>query len=139
MLALYGTLGLAWAALFVWLYRDDPGSHPACNAAERELISPQSGPHAPREEPSGGARSFFFAALTSPELWLISAMGIAVNVGWVFLVTWLPRYLVARHGSALAAYVESPEVLAGTLTALTGLGGMIGSIMGGTAAEAYGI
>src|SRR5438876_9634874 len=73
VLALYGTLGLAWAALFVWLYRDDPGSHPACNAAERELISPQSGPHAPREEPSGGARSFFFAALTSPELWLISA------------------------------------------------------------------
>src|SRR5438876_240365 len=149
VLALYGTLGLAWAALFVWLYRDDPANHPACNAAERELISPQSGPghprsgSAPREEPSGGARSFFFAALTSPELWLISAMGIAVNVGWVFLVTWLPRYLVARHGSALAAYVESPEVLAGTLTALTGLGGMIGSIAGGAAADyfvaAYGL
>ncbi len=143
VLALYGSLGLVWAALFLWLYRDDPAGHPWCNAAERELIGSDRSPghspsgSAPREEPGRLERSFLLSALTSPDLWLISAMGIAVNIGWVFLVTWLPRYLVARHGSALAAYVDSPEVLAGTLTALTGLGGMIGSIAGGAAADYF--
>ena len=47
------------------------------------------------------------AALTSPDLWLISIMGVAVNVGWVFLVTWLPRFLIARHGAELEAQVKA--------------------------------
>jgi ACS family glucarate transporter-like MFS transporter len=135
VLGLYGALGLAWAAMFVWLYRDSPTIHPWCNAAERELIG-----HTATPTPQALTRAsqpFLLAALTSPNLCLISAMGIAVNIGWVFLVTWLPRYLVARHGSALATFVDSPEVLAGTLTALTGLGGMIGSITGGAAADYF--
>lgn len=133
VLALYGSLGLGLAALFVWLYRDDPSEHPWCNAAESALLGRES---ANKNKPRlDGA--FLAAAVTSPELWLISAMGIAVNIGWVFLVTWLPRYLVARHSAALAAIADSPEVLAGTLTALTGLGGMIGSIAGGAAADGF--
>jgi ACS family glucarate transporter-like MFS transporter len=141
VLALYGALGLVWAAIFLWLYRDNPAGHPWCNVAERELIGHEPG--STRHPAPRVSQPFALAALTSFNLWLISAMGIAVNIGWVFLVTWLPRYLVTRHGAALAAYVDSPEVLAGTLTALTGLGGMIGSIAGGAAADyfvaAYGL
>ena len=64
-------------------------------------------------------------------------MGIAVNVGWVFLVTWLPRFLIARHGPALEAYGANPEVFTGILTALAGFGGMVGSIVGGMAADRF--
>lgn len=135
VLASYGALGLVWAMFFLWLYRDRPANHPWCNAAERELIGHAEYPTAQKIE--RGHRSLTIDPLGIVNLCLISAMGIAVNIGWVFLVTWLPRYLVARHGSALAAYVDSPEVLAGTLTALTGLGGMIGSIAGGAAADYF--
>src|SRR5205807_7836040 len=126
VLTLYGLLGLGLAALFAWLFRDQPSTHPLCNAAERALIGHEPAIQNKRRLDA----SFLVAAVTSPELWLISAMGIAVNIGWVFLVTWLPRFLVARHSVALTAIADSPEVLAGTLTALTGLGGMIGSIAG---------
>ncbi len=135
VLALYGALGLVWAVIFLWLYRDKPAGHPWCNAAERELIGHAEQPAAQNNQ-RGGHR-FAIDPRGIVNLCLISAMGIAVNVGWVFLVTWLPRYLVSQHGSALAAYVDSPEVLAGTLTALSGLGGMIGSIAGGAAADHF--
>jgi ACS family glucarate transporter-like MFS transporter len=135
VLAVYGALGLVWAAIFLWLYRDDPAGHPWCNAAERDLISHAERP--PAQSNERGGQSFAIDPFGIVNLCLISAMGIAVNVGWVFLVTWLPRYLVSRHGSALTAYVDSPEILAGTLTALTGLGGMIGSIAGGAAADYF--
>jgi MFS transporter, ACS family, glucarate transporter len=135
VLALYGGLGLLWAVLFVVLYREDPKSHRWCNAAEREFIGDASRSTQPQSQ--GRGTSFALAALLSPNLWLISAMGTAVNVGWVFLVTWLPRYLVAQHGAALAEYSTAPETIAGALTALTGLGGMIGSVVGGVAADYF--
>jgi nitrate/nitrite transporter NarK len=129
----YGVLGLIWVVAFLWLYRDDPASHPRCNAGERELIG-----HAPAPaRRSSDAEQLFWGVLQSKEVWLISLMGIAVNVGWVFLVTWLPRFLIARHGDELARYVESTEVLAGVLTAVTGLGGMLGSFTGGTATDRF--
>src|SRR5947209_10248924 len=34
---LFGTLGIAWSALWYWYYRDTPAEHPSVNAAEREL------------------------------------------------------------------------------------------------------
>lgn len=133
VLAGYGILGLIWSVLFVWLYRDDAQQHPWCNAAERELIG-----HVPEtKRAAGGGLRLALSVLLSPEVWLISIMGIAVNVGWVFLVTWLPRFLIAQHGSELARYVSSTETLAGILTAVVGLGGMLGSLTGGMAADRF--
>ena len=43
--SLYGVLGLVWVAVFVWLYRDSPCTHPWCNEAEAELIAPATGLH----------------------------------------------------------------------------------------------
>lgn len=37
------------------------------------------------------------AILTSRSLWLLSIAQFGTNVGWVFLVTWLPRYLLEVH------------------------------------------
>ena len=38
VLPAFGILGIAWAALWYWYYRDTPAEHPSVNAAERELI-----------------------------------------------------------------------------------------------------
>ncbi len=134
VLAFYGALGLVWAAVFVWLYRDSPAAHAWCNESELKLIGDDRlPPHAPARP----KKHLALAILASPNVWLISIMGIAVNVGWVFLVTWLPVYLMARHRAELSAVVDNPEVLAGGLTALTGLGGIIGSLVGGAAADRF--
>jgi ACS family glucarate transporter-like MFS transporter len=133
VLAAYGSLGLVWAALFVWLYRDQPSTHPWCNPAERDLI----GHTPPSAKQATSPLALVLGVLLSPDVWLISIMGISVNIGWVFLVTWLPRYLITRHGSELAQYVSSPEVFAGTLTAVAGLGAMLGGLSGGAAADRF--
>ena len=133
VLALYGALGLVWAGLFIWLYRDSPAAHPWCNDAERQII----GDNQKLAHSTAHPGRLALAVLGSPDLWLISAMGIAVNVGWVFLVTWLPVYLMSRHRAELEAVTENPEILAGGLTALVGLGGIIGCLVGGAAADRF--
>jgi len=61
--------------------------------------------------------------LTSRNMWLLCAINFLVNVGWIFLATWLPTYLKEEH--------TAPLWLAGILTALTGLAGMCGGLSGG--------
>ena len=133
VLALYGCLGLIWSALFIWLYRDTALAHPWCNAAERDLI----GHTPPPPKQSGDGLQLALGILTSPEVWLISIMSVAVNVGWIFLVTWLPHYLSAKHGSELSQYFDSTQVFAGTLTAIAGFGAMLGGLAGGAAADRF--
>lgn len=136
----YGLLGIIWAIFFIWLYRDSPNQHPHCNNAERTLIGyapPAAKPTASGMNQATSALRMTGDILTSPEVWLISILGIAVNVGWVFLVTWVPRFLVTRHASELSLIYKQPEVVAGFLTAAIGLGGMVGSITGGTAADYF--
>ena len=58
-----------------------------------------------------------------------------INVGWVFLVTWLPLYLVETYGDYLQANIGDRQVVSGLMTALTGLAGMVGNILGGLATD----
>ena len=37
---LFGVLGVVWAVLFYWWYRDHPRDNPSLNAAERQLLAP---------------------------------------------------------------------------------------------------
>src|SRR5215468_8657654 len=39
----FGAVGVAWAAVWFWYYRDTPGEHASVNAAERDLISKSLG------------------------------------------------------------------------------------------------
>jgi nitrate/nitrite transporter NarK len=92
----YGVLGLAVAAAFWFVIRDRPDNHPWCNAAEQQLIAfgrPDTAP-----SPHGPARSLPWSnLLTSRSMWLNCFAQVGVNVGWVFLVTWFPRYLIEAH------------------------------------------
>lgn len=40
----FGVLGVVWAIVFAWWYRDDPRTHPGVNAAEAALLPPPPPP-----------------------------------------------------------------------------------------------
>jgi ACS family glucarate transporter-like MFS transporter len=129
----YGLLGLVWAAAFWWRHRDRPRLHPRANAAEVVLIEGQTSTAA---EPS---RRFSLAPLLGDgNLWVLSSINVLLNVGWVFLVTWMPTYLIEEYGSELGQIFDSSAtdtnlntVVAGMLTAATGLAGIAGNLFGG--------
>ncbi len=92
----YGVVGFFIALWFWWVVRDRPEDHQACNSGEIELI--QSGRSVGTSSPGGAVgRVPINRLLTSTSMWLNCLMQWCTNVGWVFLVTWLPRYLATVH------------------------------------------
>lgn len=93
---LYTALGLVVALFFWWVVRDEPRLHPRCNEAELAVI--EHGRPATVAAASGRAKGLpMRAILTSFNLWMSSIMQFTTNVGWVFLTTWLARYLDEVH------------------------------------------
>jgi ACS family glucarate transporter-like MFS transporter len=95
---LVGLLGVILGIVFWWTYRDTPGQHPHCNAAEIDLI--QDGSPA---APAGSSRIPLREILTNRSLWICSFMQFGVNFGWAFLVLSLYSYLSTVHHADLAA------------------------------------
>ncbi|HEX5272929.1 MAG TPA: MFS transporter [Gemmataceae bacterium] len=118
VLAVYGVLGVLVAGLFWLCFRDRPASHPLCNPQEVALI--EAGRPAeigkPPPLPLG-------PLLRSRSMWLVSLSQFTTNFGWVFLVTWLPRYLADVH--------NVPIVERGWMAAVPLVFGMAGMLTGG--------
>ena len=131
--ALYGALGLVWVVVFVWLFRDSPREHPSCNEQEVELIAPATTMAQLPRRSALPPRSI----ILSKEALLMCVIGFCVDVGWVFLVSWLPQYLMETYGDYIRNNVGDEQVVAGRLTALTGLAGMIGTVLGGLATDRF--
>ena len=91
----YGVIGF-FIAFFWWVVRDSPAHHASCTPSEIALI--QSGRPVGASSPGGAVgRVPITRLLTSGSMWLNCLMQWCTNVGWVFLVTWLPRYLATVH------------------------------------------
>jgi MFS family permease len=115
-----GAIGLVIAFVFWRVVRSSPHEHPRVNAAEIELIGKSEG------EAPLNAREFKSAIgslLKSRSLWCNSAAQVLQNIGWGFLVTWLPTYLVRERG---VGEVEGGRMLTCILAF-----GMLGQIAGG--------
>jgi len=97
----YGALGLVVAALFWLVMRDRPAEHPLCNEAEVALIESGKPPSTAGKSEKVGAVPIG-PILKSRSLWLMCVNQWGGNVGWVFLVTWLPRYLLEVHSVPFA-------------------------------------
>ena len=121
----FGAFGILIAAGYWLIVRDRPALHDGCNDAEREFIG------LPKEPPS---LSFFEllsvlkACLLSRSLWLNSVAQFCVNVGWAFLLTWLPTYLRDSKGVDL----NTGAVMVSMVLAC----GMAGQLIGGWATDA---
>lgn len=117
---LYGLVGVVWAALFWWWFRDRPAEHPRVNDAEKELIG---APPLRPEHPAIPWGPLF----SSGNVWLLGAVISAGACTVYTLFTWYPKYLVDIRG------VENR--LAGWLSAMVMLGGAIGCLVGGWVAD----
>jgi MFS transporter, ACS family, glucarate transporter len=116
----YGLTGIVVAALFWLFFRSTPAEHPWCNAAERALIDvgkdPAAVTHAAEALP-------LVTMLRSGSLWLSSISQFTTNFAWLFLVTFLARYLVEVH--------QVPILERSWMAAVPPMAGIAGMFVGG--------
>lgn len=120
VLVLYGISGLLVALLFWKVFRETPAEHPRSNDAERDLIA-----EGDSDANAKGAPPFppIFTLMKSPTMWLMCALQYGINIGWVFLVTWLPTYLKDVKG-------VDPKI-GGLMSTIVLFAGIIGMLSGG--------
>jgi MFS family permease len=117
-------LGLVIAALYWHIVRDRPEEHPDCNEGERKLIGE---PPVENPIPTSELLGMLGAFCRSRSLWLNACGQFLINIGWVFLVTWLPFYLKEQKG------VE--DVAGGRMVTFALAFGMAGQLVGGVLAD----
>ena len=125
VMTLYGSMGIFVAALFWFVFRRTPSAHPWSNADEANLVASSEPDKHAESTPVGGVP--IKAILTSRSLWLICISQWGSNIGWVFLVTWLPRYLFQVH--------SVPLIERGLMASIPLWVGWIGMILGGLATD----
>ncbi len=84
----YGAIGLALAMATHVVFRDSPGQHPWANEAERRLAT---------EVKAVRYQLPWRELIRHSGLWFFNAGSVGLNVGWAFLITWLPTYLQDVH------------------------------------------
>ena len=122
VMLLYGSLGIFVAGLVWWVFRSRPENHPWCNAAEAEMIESSRPANAPSPHGKPG-RVPLVRLLESRSMWLVCLMQFGTNVGWLFLVAWLPRYLLEVH--------RVPILQRGFLASVPLMFGIAGVLFGG--------
>jgi MFS family permease len=116
--------GLAIAGLYWAVVRNRPAEHPACNPAERALIGHETDERRLSAGELGGLLRTF---CVSRNLWCSALVLFFCNVGWAFLITWLPTYLKEQK------HVES--VAGGRMVTLVLACGLFGQLTGGWLAD----
>ena len=89
---IFALLGVAWAIVFYWWFRDNPRDHKGVNAAELELLKGNE------ENVEGHGDVPWRELLTRPTMWLLWAQYFCLSYGWYFYITWLPDYLKTVRG-----------------------------------------
>ncbi|MCH2200883.1 MAG: MFS transporter [Fuerstiella sp.] len=110
MMFLYGSLGIFVASLIWWNCRTTPTEHPRCNDAEAALIA-NSGVLDPGRKSSGVPLR---GLVSSGSMWCACITQFFTNIGWVFLLTWAPRYYTSVHLVSVeqrALFVSIPPLL----------------------------
>lgn len=120
VLVIDGLVGIVIAAAWWWVVRDRPAEHPQCNAAELALL-PATGSEKPPSLVT--LQRVLWACCRNRSVWCNCLGQLGVNVGWAFLVTWLPTYLADVRG------VEAVE--GGQMVTLVLACGMLGMLAGG--------
>ncbi|MEZ5360925.1 MAG: MFS transporter [Bryobacterales bacterium] len=122
MFLAFAGLGLVWAVLWHWWYRDRPREHPRISVEEADWIEAHT-----QEEGAGGSELVGPWALLrgSPRLGLLLAVAFGYTLMWQFYITWFPTYLVEQRGFSLerASFVAGLPFLFGV--AANWVGGLL--------------
>lgn len=109
----FGTMGLLWAAVWYFYYRDTPEEHRGVNSAELALI--QSATRTARAKDRQAVP--WGPILHSRNLWTLSAMYFCYGYALSVYLDWFPTYLMKARGfnlKEMGLYASLP-LLAGTL------------------------
>ncbi|WP_375194191.1 MFS transporter [Sphingobium sp.] len=117
----FALVGIGWAALWFFYYRDTPREHPSVNSAELAMIEGALG--------AGRARVSvpWRPLLANPQLWLLSAMYFCYAYCINIFLTWFPKYLHDARGFDIA--------MMGLFASLPLMAGVVGDLMGGWASD----
>jgi MFS transporter, ACS family, glucarate transporter len=116
---LFGIIGVIWAVLFYWWFRDQPSQHPSVNAAELALLPPA---HETAIAHTGVPWRLIFS---NPHVWLLSIQYMCLAYGWWFYINWLPTYLRDARGTG----IRMGALLAGLPLLLGGLGCLVSAYL----------
>lgn len=122
----FGAVGVLWALVWFWYYRDTPAEHPGVNAAELELIQSSLGAGARKV----GRQSVPWRQIfTSRQMWTISAMYAAYAYGISMYLSWYPKYLNEHWQFDLKQM--------GMYASLPLLAGVFGDLLGGWISDVW--
>lgn len=124
---IYGFIGVFVAGLLWICFRNRPEEHPWCNTAEQELITQGRPAGAPSPHGKPG-KIPIGPLLRSRSMWFDCFSQVGTNIGWVFLVTWLPRYLIEVH--------NVPILERGVMASVPLVVGFVGMLAGGLVTDA---
>jgi sugar phosphate permease len=119
---IFGLIGLGWAGLWYWYYRDTPGQHLRINPAERSLIENALGVRDARVKAVPWRQ-----ILRSPSLWTLSLMYFCYGYAIDVYLDWFPKYLNEHRGFSLTQM--------GIYASLPLLAGAAGDLLGGTVSD----
>ena len=115
----FATIGLVWAVIFFWWFRDRPSEHSGVNAAELALLKEAE------ENAVGNAHVPWTRLVGNKDVWLLWIQYFCVSWGWYFYITWLPTYLKNARGLEL----NQSALLAGLPLFLGGVGCLCSSYL----------
>ena len=119
-----GSLGLIWAAVWYWYYRNTPDEHKSVNSGEREQIRSAL-------ELARGSKSTqsvpWKRILRSRQMWILSAMYFCYAYNLSVYLVWFPKYLNDHRGFNLQRM--------GFYASLLLLAGTVGDIFGGCVSD----
>ena len=133
VLAVYALLGGVVALAYWQLVQDHPPSKDAPDAQAPAWNNTTASTHSPESEQTRSAVEFMafprflMACATHKPLLCNSAAQFMINIGWVFLITWLPTYLQDAH--------HLPSTTGAALVSAVIACGMLGQIAGGWAVD----
>ena len=90
----FGTVGLAWVAIWHTWFRNDPSEHASVNAAELETIVAER----PPDISHSGGWEYWGRLIRNRNMLAMCVMYIPNCMIFYFCITWLPTYLKQRHG-----------------------------------------
>ncbi|HVI31456.1 MFS transporter [Phenylobacterium sp.] len=120
---IFALIGVVWAVVWFWYYRDSPAEHRFVNEPERELIAGALG----RRSGPGRGSVPWKQILTAPQMWILAAMYACYGYSIGIYLSWFPKYLVDAHGFTLAKM--------GLYASLPLLAGVLGDIAGGWSSD----
>ena len=94
ILIVFGCVGFVWVFFWRRWFRDEPTEHPAANEAERALILADR----PVEAPQPRGWVFWRKLLRQRNVRLLCVAYMPNCATFYFCITWLPTYLMKKHG-----------------------------------------